>query len=67
MDPNEKKVIDAETFNTVKHDIKNQLSNITLIIEELKHVIPGEPDYLSNLDMLMLSATKIDAILNSTD
>jgi hypothetical protein len=61
------KAIDADTFSMVKHDIKNQLSNITLLIEQLRHETPESPDYEANLDMLATSATKIDSILKSTD
>ena len=65
--PVENKAIDAGTFSTIKHDIKNHLSNIMLLIEQLRHETPDSPDYIANLDLLAVSATKIDSILKSTD
>jgi hypothetical protein len=52
----------------VKHDIKNQLSNITLVLEQLKHEVPNSgADYFDYLDMISISAKQIDALLKSTD
>jgi len=64
----EDKAIDAKTMFTIKHDIKNQLSNIIMILEQLKHEMQHAPaDQLDYLDMIGISAKKIDTILNSTD
>jgi len=60
------KVVDADTFETIKHDIKNQLSNITLVIAQLKYELKDAPaDQLDYLEMIALSTSKIDAILNA--
>jgi hypothetical protein len=60
------KGIDATTFHTIKHDIKNQLSNINLVTAQLKYEMKDAPsDQLEYLDMIALSTSKIDAILNS--
>lgn len=64
----EDKPVDADTLRTIKHDIKNQLSNINFLLEQLKHEMQNAPaDQLDYLDMVVLSITKIDAILKSTD
>jgi hypothetical protein len=60
--------VDAETMIMLKHDIKNQLSNITLVLEQLKHEAPNAgADYFEYLEMISLSAKKIDDLLKSTD
>ncbi len=62
------KVIDARTFHIIKHDIKNQLSNINLVTEQLKYEMQNAPaDQLDYLEMIVSSTSKIDAILNSTN
>jgi two-component sensor histidine kinase len=67
MNP-EDKGIDAGTFRMIKHDIKNQLSNINLLLDQLKHEMQNAPaDQLDYMEMLTLSIAKIDTILKSTD
>jgi len=61
------KGIDAETLNKIKHDIKNQLSNITLLLAQLKHEMQNAPEeQLEYLEMIEISITKVDAVLKST-
>ena len=58
------KVMDAEAMRVLRHDIKNQLSNITLIIGELKYELKdASPDCIMYLDMLSQSTSKIDELL----
>jgi len=60
------KIIDADAFQTIRHDIKNQLSNINLVTEQLKYELKDAPaDQLDYLEMIALSTSKIDAILNA--
>ena len=61
------KATDAEAMRTLRHDIKNQLSNINLLIGELKYELTdASPDCLMYLDMIDKSAIKIDEILKNT-
>ncbi len=58
----------AEHIRTVRHDIRNQLSNINLLIEQLKHDMQNAPqDQREYLNMITGSIEKIDTILKSTE
>ena len=64
-DEPEGKPVDAEAFDLLKHDIKNQLSNIQLAIEGLKFEVEDkEGDYALYMDSIAKSAKKIDQLLN---
>ena len=54
----------AKTLRLIKHDIKNQLSNIHLALDTIKHDIsnPTE-DVTFCIDTIAASAAKIDALL----
>ncbi|GAA3970775.1 hypothetical protein [Mucilaginibacter dorajii] len=55
-----------ETLRKLKHDIKNQLSNIHLALEQLKYELPDMPgDSLFYIDMINTSSTKINDLLNN--
>jgi nitrogen fixation/metabolism regulation signal transduction histidine kinase len=57
-----------DNLRKLKHDIKNQLSNIHLALEQLKYEIPDlSEDCLFYLDTILTSSTQINNILNSTD
>ncbi len=57
-----------DNLRKLKHDIKNQLSNIHLALEQLKYEIPDlSDDCLFYLDTILTSSTQINNILNSTD
>jgi hypothetical protein len=60
--------INDQTMRALKHDIKNQLSNILLAIEQLRYEIP-EPtaDCMFYLDSISLSSATIDALLKDVD
>ena len=61
------KVIDAAAMSKLRHDIKNQLSNITLIIGELRHELSnGSDDCKMYLDMIEQSAFTINDLLKET-
>ena len=66
---NEKKRLeDAAKFSTLKHDIYNQLSNIYLSIEQLRHEIPeNSGDCSFYLDSIFLSSAKINSLLKETE
>ncbi|ASU32491.1 hypothetical protein [Mucilaginibacter xinganensis] len=54
-----------QQLRALKHDVKNQLSNILLAIEQLRYEIP-EPsaDCLFYLDSISMSSATIDKLLN---
>lgn len=56
---------DAETLRALKHDIKNQLSNIYLAIEQLRYEIPdADTDCQFYIDLIATSATTINSLLD---
>ena len=62
------KTIDAETLLVMRHDIKNQLSNIHLALETLRYEIanPTE-DFTFCIDIIFTSAAKINELLKQTE
>ena len=63
-----KKVDDADVMRTLRHDIKNQLSNIYLALEQLRYELPDTTeDCTFYMDLISKSATKIDTILKQTE
>ncbi|WP_374950946.1 histidine kinase dimerization/phospho-acceptor domain-containing protein [Mucilaginibacter sp.] len=62
------KFADTEEFGNLKHDIKNQLSNIQLSLEGLKYETDTtNPDLKLYLDSITQSAKKIDELLNNIE
>lgn len=55
----------AEDLQRLKHDIKNQLSNIQLALEGIRYEIeePG-PDLSLYMDSIYHSAQKVDKLLD---
>lgn len=61
------KVMDAAAMSKLRHDIKNQLSNITLLIGELRHELSNSSDDCKMyLDMMEQSAFTINDLLKET-
>ncbi len=61
------KGMDAVAMSKLRHDIKNQLSNITLLIGELRHELAdGSDDCKMYLDMIEQSAFAIDNMVTQT-
>ena len=62
------KPVDAETMRTLRHDIKNQLSNIHLALETLKYEIsdPTE-DTTYCIETIFSSAAKINELLKDPE
>lgn len=59
---------DNEPLRALKHDVKNQLSNILLAIEQLRYEIPDlTPDCAFYLDSISLSSARIDALLREAE
>ena len=60
--------INDEAMRALKHDVKNQLSNILLAIEQLRYEIPDpSADCIFYLDSISLSSAKIDGLLKEAD
>lgn len=56
-----------EKLRKLKHDVKNQLSNIHLALEQLKYELPDlSEDCLFYIDTIKTSSTKINSLLNET-
>ncbi|WP_184545983.1 hypothetical protein [Mucilaginibacter sp. FT3.2] len=57
-----------EQLRKLKHDIKNQLSNIHLALEQLKYELPEmNEDCLFYIDTIETSSTKINNLLNDAN
>ena len=57
-----------ESLRKLKHDIKNQLSNIYLALEQLKYELPDiSDDCLFYMDTILTSSTQINNLLNNAD
>ncbi|MEZ2339304.1 hypothetical protein AB6735_26905 [Mucilaginibacter sp. RCC_168] len=55
-----------DNLRKLKHDIKNQLSNIHLALEQLKYEIPDlSDDCVFYLDTILTSSTQINNLLNA--
>lgn len=60
----EKPPVDIETLRLIKHDIKNQLSNIHLALNSLKYDLDDTTgDVKFCIDTIAASAAKIDSLL----
>ncbi|HVW97184.1 MAG TPA: hypothetical protein VHA56_14530 [Mucilaginibacter sp.] len=56
------------SLRKLKHDVKNQLSNILLAIEQLRYEIEDpSADCIFYLDSISLSSAKIDTLLKDVD
>ncbi len=57
-----------EELRKLKHDIKNQLSNIHLALEQLRYEIPNpNTDCLFYMDTIAISSHRINTLLKETD
>ena len=62
------KPVDAETLLVMRHDIKNQLSNIHLALETLRFEIPdATEDFNFCISIISTSASKINELLKQTE
>jgi len=61
--PLKNKAVTGE-LSELRHDIRNQLSNIQMAIEELKHEMPeNSPDVVFYIDTILTSCARINALL----
>jgi hypothetical protein len=57
-----------EDLRTLKHDVKNQLSNIQLAIEQLRYEVQTpSTDCMFYMDTIATSCAKIDSIIKSIE
>jgi nitrogen fixation/metabolism regulation signal transduction histidine kinase len=58
-----------ESLRKLKHDIKNQLSNIYLALEQLRYELPDDvsEDCTFYMDTILTSSTQINNLLNNAD
>jgi nitrogen-specific signal transduction histidine kinase len=57
-----------QALRLLKHDIKNQLSNIHLALEQLRYEVENpNTDCLFYMDTISMSCTKINSLLKSMD
>jgi signal transduction histidine kinase len=55
-------------LSSLRHDIRNQLSNIQLSVEELKHEMPGDsPDIAFYIETIATSCSRINALLKDKE
>ena len=58
------KGVDAETIRTLRHDIKNQLSNIHMAIEQLRYEVADPSDDCKfYMDSIIMSSETINTLL----
>ena len=58
------KQVDLKALRVIKHDIKNQLSNIHLALENIKYEVGNTTeDVKFCIDTIEASASKIDALV----
>jgi len=63
-----KNVTETKNLRTLRHDIYNQLSNIYLAVEQLRHELPDDAgDCSFYLDSIFTSAAKINSLLKETE
>jgi len=57
--------VESEYLKTLKHDIRNQLSNIYLALEQLRYEIPENAgsDYNFYIDTIAESCTKLTSLI----
>lgn len=60
----EQKPADEQALRIMKHDVKNQLSNINLAIEQLRYELPDPTtDCIFYMDTIAMSCAKINSLL----
>ena len=60
--------VDAEVLSTLRHDIKNQLSNIHMALETLRYETPNpSEDFSFCMETIFTSAAKINELLKEPE
>ena len=65
-EPGKDDTFDGDNMRRVRHDIRNQLSNINLSVEQLKYEIPDDigSDSAFYISTIASSCEKINLLLN---
>ncbi|MFI5160733.1 MAG: hypothetical protein ACHQHN_05615 [Sphingobacteriales bacterium] len=65
-EPGKEDTFDGDNIRRVRHDIRNQLSNINLAVEQLKYEIPDDvgSDSEFYITTIATSCEKINLLLN---
>jgi hypothetical protein len=67
-EPQRDRATGPDDLTVLKHDIRNQLSNIQLVIEELRYeIVEPSADVLVYLDMIASSCTNINVLLKGKE
>ena len=67
-EPRQNGLTDDGQLRTLRHEIYNQLSNIYLSIEQLRHEIPeNSGDCSFYLDLIFVSSVHINSLLRETE
>lgn len=62
------KPVGAETLRKLRHDVNNQLSNIHMALEAMRHETPAaSDDFNMCADVIYNSAIKINALLKEAE
>jgi len=62
----DKKTVDEQDLHLFKHDIKNQLSNIHLALEQLRYELNNpSTDCIFYMDTIAMSCTKINSLIKN--
>lgn len=66
MEPEEDKPIDAATLRKLKHDIRNQLSNIIMSVEQLRYELTDvSEDCAFYMNTVSDSCSRINSLLDT--
>lgn len=64
----EQPATNEQALRLLKHDVKNQLSNIHLAVEQLRYELPDpNADTLFYMDAIATSCAKINSLLKALD
>jgi len=64
--PEDYKTVDEQALSTLKHDVKNQLSNINLAIEQLRYELENPTaDCIFYMDTIAASCTAINNMMKN--
>ncbi|MBC7400541.1 MAG: hypothetical protein H7289_11395 [Mucilaginibacter sp.] len=60
--------VDAEVMSKLRHDIKNQLSNIHMALETIRYETPNpSEDFSFCMETIFISAAKINELLKEPE
>ncbi|CAN5168526.1 hypothetical protein BH09BAC6_BH09BAC6_00800 [soil metagenome] len=66
--PDSSNGLNEEDLLKLKHDVKNQLSNINLALEQLRYEVPDQSaDLIFYFDTIADSANRINELINGAE